>query len=79
MARGEYTSIGTDRYRAGGTQWWQQPTWRQTTWQQPRPWWQQPAYQGSVQSQYPGFQWVPGYGNVSGHWERVHAPYGGNW
>jgi hypothetical protein len=72
-------------------QWWQQPQWQQPQWQQPQwqqpqwqqpqwqqQWWQQSPYQTSVsQTQYPGFQWVPSYGNVPGHWER--SPYVGSW
>jgi hypothetical protein len=67
-------------------QWWQwqQQQWQQQQqqWQQPQPqqrqWWQ-PQYQVAPvpQSQPPGFRWVPGYGNVPGHW--VRAPSVGNW
>ncbi len=62
-------------------QWWQQP--QQQWWQQPQQqsWWQQEASQvaPAAQTQYPGFQWVPGYGTVPGHWERTGAAYVGNW
>jgi hypothetical protein len=64
-------------------QWPQQPQWQQQWPQQPQ-WqqqWPQPQYPvvPVQQSQYPGFQWVPSYGTVPGHWERVHAPYVGSW
>ena len=69
--------------------WWQpqpQQPWLPQQSQQPWQWWQQqsqypiaPAPVAVPQSGPPGFQWVPGYGNVPGHWERARSPYVGNW
>jgi hypothetical protein len=59
----------------------QQPPQQQQWWQPQQQWWQQPQQYPAPapQSQYPGFQWVPGYGTVPGHWERERSPYVGSW
>ena len=92
-ARNEWWHRQPPGWRGTYQQWLQQPAWQQQRWwqwqqqqQQPQQqqWWQQQPqqqqwWQQQPQSQYPGFRWIPGYGNLPGHWERMISPYVGAW